>query len=64
MVCSENSKSPLAKCVRHTESDIGGAGRGQRQAGCTCHNNSDWIFEVVRTSSEWVIPRSLPWVMG
>lgn len=46
------------------EGDIGGAGWGQSQADCVCHNSLDFIFEVTRTNSEWVIPACLAWVVG
>lgn len=46
------------------EGDIVGAGRGQSQADCVCHNSLDFIFEVTRTNSKWVIPTWLVWVIG
>lgn len=46
------------------ERDIRGSGRGQSQTDQVSHGSVDFIFEVTRTNSEWVIPTCLAWVIG
>lgn len=68
MVFLENSaKSPLTKCLRHVEDDLGGAGRGQSRDDHVSYSCLDMIFEVTKDQlidSEWVMPICLAWASG
>lgn len=50
----------FAKCARHTEDDLRGAGRGQSRADCGCHGRLDFISEVTKNH----VPMGVAWAIG
>lgn len=63
-VLRELKSPPLAKCVRHREDGIEGAGRGQSWADCVCTVVWTLSVRLQRTNSERMIPMCLAGAIG